>query len=333
MFDGKKILFISPLFFGYEKDIKEKLESLGAEVDFYDERPSNTVFSKALLRISKNFVRSAIKQHYHQIFEQVKDKTYDYFFLIKGEATPAAFLQQLRDVFKHTAFIYYSYDSIANNINAKSNLEFFDKKYSFDDQDVSVIPELEFRALFYLDEYVQHGEPADFKYDVSFIGTVHSDRYQTVKKLLEEIRVKVPTALRTYLFFYCQSQLYYYFRRLMDKNFKGVRKADISFLPMAKRDIFRVFKESQCIIDIHHPFQTGLTMRTIEAVGAKKKIITTNERIRKYDFYSPDNILIIDRKQPLIEASFFSKPYQPLAADIYNKYSLDSWLAALFRDA
>ena len=48
-FSGKKILFISAKFFGYEVEIKKKLESFGSEVDFYDERPKNDFMTKKLL--------------------------------------------------------------------------------------------------------------------------------------------------------------------------------------------------------------------------------------------------------------------------------------------
>ena len=41
---SKKILLFSVSFFNYEKIIAERLKELGADVDFYDERPSNSIF-------------------------------------------------------------------------------------------------------------------------------------------------------------------------------------------------------------------------------------------------------------------------------------------------
>ena len=49
MFKGKKILFFSANFFGYQHEIKNKLFELGAEFDFFDERPKNTFLYKSLL--------------------------------------------------------------------------------------------------------------------------------------------------------------------------------------------------------------------------------------------------------------------------------------------
>ena len=42
----KRILYISPKFFGYENKIKQELEDLGAIVDFFDDRPSNDFITK-----------------------------------------------------------------------------------------------------------------------------------------------------------------------------------------------------------------------------------------------------------------------------------------------
>lgn len=72
-------------------------------------------------------------------------------------------------------------------------------------------------------------------------------------------------------------------------------------------------------------------MRSIEIVGLRKKLITTNKDIVNYDFYHPDNILILDRRNPVIDRSFFEKPYKMLEERIYGKYSLSSWLTQILQ--
>ena len=78
--------------------------------------------------------------------------------------------------------------------------------------------------------------------------------------------------------------------------------------------------------------QAGLSIRTFEALAAHTKMITTNPRIKEYDFYSPENVLIIDRKNPVIDPEFIDKPYRPLRAEIEEKYSISSWVKTLFGD-
>lgn len=57
---------------------------------------------------------------------------------------------------------------------------------------------------------------------------------------------------------------------------------------------------SKAQIEIQHPSQKGLTTRAFESLGTKTKLITTNPAIRQYDFYNSNNILIIDRNNPVI---------------------------------
>lgn len=73
-------------------------------------------------------------------------------------------------------------------------------------------------------------------------------------------------------------------------------------------------------------------MRTIEMLGGKKKLLTTNIEIMKYDFYNTDNILLLDRNNPKINVDFFGKEYKNLTDDIYKKYSINQWLKTIFKD-
>lgn len=65
-------------------------------------------------------------------------------------------------------------------------------------------------------------------------------------------------------------------------NSSTKHKINFESLPSAK--VVDAILSSAVVIDIHHPSQHGLTMRTIEAVGLNKKIITTNADIKKYNF-------------------------------------------------
>jgi hypothetical protein len=65
-------------------------------------------------------------------------------------------------------------------------------------------------------------------------------------------------------------------------------------------------------------------------MGLQKKLITTNSDIKNYDFYNPNNILIIDIKRPEIPKAFFENEYEKLPEDIYNKYTLSGWIKNVF---
>ena len=76
---GKNILFFSVQTFNLEKRIIEKLEDCGANVTYYDERPSNSNFTKGIIRLKKSLYQSRIDSYYKNILSENKNKQFDYF--------------------------------------------------------------------------------------------------------------------------------------------------------------------------------------------------------------------------------------------------------------
>lgn len=88
-------------------------------------------------------------------------------------------------------------------------------------------------------------------------------------------------------------------------------------------------KKATCLLEIVVEGQTGLTLRTMEALFFNKKLITNNSSIMQYDFYHPNNILII-RDEADIDLDFFLKPF--INRDEYlEKYKIGTWLENLVR--
>ena len=92
--------------------------------------------------------------------------------------------------------------------------------------------------------------------------------------------------------------------------------------------MMKIIEESKCILDSPQEGQTGLTIRTIECLGAKRKLITSNPEIKQYDFYKEENIIVYPDDIEC-NTAFFSCPYQDIDWNIYNKYSLKSWLTRM----
>ena len=78
------------------------------------------------------------------------------------------------------------------------------------------------------------------------------------------------------------------------------------------------------------PGKRGSRMRTFEAIGAGKKLITTNSEIKKYPFYNKTNFLVIDRKNIRLNKDFFIEDYINIPDDLYEKCSIDGWLNDIF---
>jgi hypothetical protein len=111
MIRGTRILFISVKFFGYYNDITEKMRSMGAIVDYYDERPTNSFIVKALIRINRKLLFDYINNYHLQIIERTKHNNYSYVFIIKGEALSKQSLFLLQKYHLKAKFILCFYNS------------------------------------------------------------------------------------------------------------------------------------------------------------------------------------------------------------------------------
>lgn len=321
----KKILFFCPSFFHYENLIADKMRKLGAIVDMYDVRSVTNAFERALLKISPAIFNRRSQEYYEHILNENRNKNYDYIVVIKGDMTPENILKRFRTYFPNAKICLYLWDSVDNNPGIVSKFKYFDTLHSFDWNDCQKYTKLNFRPLFFADQYRQSLGQFNNKnkYDISFLGTIHSDRYaviQQVQKIAKE------NSLNCYWFLYLQSNFIYWFYKIVKSEFRGAEKSEFSFNKKSVEEISRIEAESKIILDIQHPKQSGLTMRTIEMLGMNKKIITTNASIKEYDFYDSNNIAVIDRKNVVIDMDFLSTTYRPLESNVYEKYSLNTWL-------
>ncbi|MGL5780500.1 hypothetical protein [Cetobacterium sp.] len=329
-FINKKILFFAPKFFNYEIEIKKKLEQLGAEVDFYDERMNPTNLDKVIIRLKKDLLKIRINKYYLEIIEKSKKNKYDYILFISPETITKELLEKFRESQKTSKFILYMWDSIKNKKNVQEIIECFDSHFSFDKSDCEIDSRFRFRPLFYLDEYSKLAQnKKELKNDISFIGTVHSDRYSIIKYIKCSA---LENNLRVNFYMYFPSKVIYFIKKIFDKSYKNTDMNDFSFTSISKNEVLDIISSSKAILDIQHPKQVGLTMRTIEMLGMKKKLITTNKDIINYDFYDSNNIKVIDRDNPILDLDFIKNDYIEINVDIYKKYSIGSWLEEIFSE-
>lgn len=320
---GKKILLLAPAFFGYEDKIKNKMAEMGAEVDSFNVRSVTKASEKALLKISPAFFDQKTEIYYRHIYSMVKKTKYDYVLIIKCDMPTEHVLQIYRKRFRNAKFCLHMWDSMENIPRIGNKLKYFDFISSFDRNDCRNHPEFYFRPLYYCDEYKKDINLDNcYDYDLCFIGTVHSDRWKILKELKKQAEER---ELSFFSYPYLQSRFIYRFYKWTKCEFKNTNIGEFRFDMLSSEDVAEKIDRSRVIIDIQHPRQKGLTIRTIETIGMNKKLITTNADIKNYDFYNPKNIQIIDRKKPML-AKKMDTSYEALEEKLRQKYSLESWI-------
>ncbi len=326
--EGRRILVVSPRFFGYEKRIADGLKARGAMATLVDDRPDNDTLSKLLIRLSATLIQPKLDAYHRAEIERLKGKTFDDLLFIVPESCSVATIRRYQMAFRSARTLLYMWDSFENKTrrNIPDFLTLFDRTFSFDRQDCRKYG-MTFRPLFFTGAPVAGTVKTGKIYGFSFIGTLHSDRYRILKALGEQAS---KSGMDHYIYPYLPSSLHYWLYKLTKREFWGVPRSKLQFAPLPYAEVLRILDDSAAVVDIEHPSQRGLTMRTLEVIGAGRKLITTNRNILDYPFYSPRRVLVIDRKKPKIEPLFLKAMAEPIPAHILDEYSLNGWIDDLF---
>ena len=324
-----RILLISPNFFDYPEIICKELRNMGHEVDWYDDRPSTNNVIKAIIRIKKDIINKYIKKYFDSLMMEIQNKKYDKVLLISGQSLSfsAEMLEELRDNQRDAEFVLYQWDSLKNFGYIKGLKKYFDRCYSFDRTDVRDNEYLQFLPLFYSQKYENIGKKnlENYKYDVMFVGTAHPKKYKYINEMSNCLKDKYKNQ---FIYFFFPSRLVYIYRRLKSSEFKNAKYSEFHFTPINSLQMDELLEISRCVFDSAQDGQTGLTIRVLETLGAKRKIITTNNDVVNYDFYCPENIYVYDGKFDF-NHPFFNNNYVAIDEKIYEKYSLKNWLSIL----
>lgn len=316
----KRILFISPQFYTYSNEIKKEMIRQGYEVTYLPETKINNY-----VRLISRFLKKTHIKYQNKYFKteiNKLEKDYEVVFIIRGENLSKKTMDLLKNKFSTAKFIMYQWDSMANLKNFENIKNYFNKILTFDDIDAKN-NFLEFQPLFYLPDFKK--EIKEIKeYDLYCVLDNHSDRYKILMNLSEQLK-------NNKIFFYLRASIIDQILYILTKkeitpgiNLKQCKFA--YFKPLKKEKNIEYMNKSKAILDIQFENQNGLTIRTIETLITKTKLITTNTNVEKYEFYNSNNILIINRENPIIDLEFFNKPYIELSSEIYDKYSLSKWI-------
>lgn len=323
---GKRILMFYP--YGatkhYGDAIKVELENRGAQVYAYDERPSQSSYMKIAIRLFKKRLPYLFLSYINYIIKSNKGIDFDYILVCRGEAFTPLVVRRLRNVYPKAKMILYLWD-ILRTTNVSEVIPCFDKALSFDPDDVACNKKLVFRPTFYVPQYAGIKQTDSYRYDIMFIGTLHSNRYKIIRNFISLFR---NIGLKFYVYLYVPSRIVY----LKDwiKKFPYIGISNVKFIPISMLDTVKVLSETRIVLDINYTSQKSLSMRAFESIAAGRKYITTNPEIKKYDFYDERNILVIDLKNPIIPKDFIESPLAPVNKSIFYKYSVAGLVDDLF---
>lgn len=92
------------------------------------------------------------------------------------------------------------------------------------------------------------------------------------------------------------------------------------------KKVLSMIGQSKCILEILQKKQTGMTLRTLEAVFEGKKLITNNKNIINSPIYLPNNVYIIGKQEQRTIREFLQTPICPIPPSIINSYNIEYWI-------
>ena len=325
-----RVLLLGPRFFDYELDISQELQRQGFEVSSADERPSNAPIVRAILRTAPRIAAPIVKRYYQRLLSAYKDIRFAVVIVIKGEVVPSWFLAALRTTSPDARFVLYLYDSIGNSSRFLDILDCFDAAYSFDRHDVASVSQLAYLPLFYANDFVSVGPAPSHPTPLSFVGTIHSDRYLYLSRIQTR-----RGGTSDEIFLYSPARWYFALMKILSPAYRRVPWSAVSFSPITRADVADIFRRSHAVLDIHHPGQSGLSPRVFEILATGAILVTTNQSVRHEPFYDPSRVVIlppIDQldvealDQTLLTLGRPSGPPEGL-----EEYSIDKWVQHIVR--
>jgi len=325
-----RALLVAPRFFGYEHDVAEAIRRRGYDVDFVDERPTNSSFGRAALRRGRALLSRPIDRYYRAQVAAGRTSGYAVVLVVRAEIVPRWFLERVRADSPGARLVLYTWDSIANNPNMVGVADIFDRRVSFEPGVAAGGVAFDHVPLFYGPEYRPLPSGTERDYDVAFVGTLHSDRFRFV----QEVIARFPNS---FVHLYVPARWYLSYLRLRDPRLRGLAPSQVSDRKLSRTEVADVFRRSRAVLDMQHENQSGLTIRSFETIASGAYLVTTNQAALHSELGATGRVIVVG-SQPTpddlgrVEAALRAADGMTGAPADFDAYSVDAWLGRVLDD-
>lgn len=279
---GSCLLVIPRHFYSFEQLFTQELASRGYTVTVSnDEFPAGTL-GKLMGKLRIPLLAFITEKVLYDNF--VHGRTYDLVLIFKGRGINASLVQKLTHC--STRIIGYNWDSFAFNSAPLRWMRAATAYYTFDYRDAEAhsLPVVE---LFSSADFADNQTPPIKDIFISAIFRNHSRRLAYLDRVLGILGVE---NCRTYI--YEQNIFFFILNFLHSPLLYWKYRHHVSFQPLKYADYTDIIRRSRYTIDYAHPDQTGLTMRSFEALSVGTRIITNNTYISHSDYFDASNAVL-----------------------------------------
>lgn len=315
-----KVVILTHDVWGFGKHIHFELERLNHQSTYINCMEFKYEYANITKRVSNFFLKLFLNKNIKKIYRTEKViqtlnnlPDQDYILVINsGDFNPSVF-----DLAKSKTknLITYNYDSIKRVPLTPNAATVFKKIYSFDFEDVKNNPNFIKTCNFIYKE--KQPITSSFKNKAFIALSKDKKRNETISKIADQFDDNGFSGQYEFV--------------IVDKTNKKLNK-NLIFLKkqINQEQLFNKIANSEIMIDIVRKNQTGLSFRVFEALAYQKKLIITNPSIKEYEFYNPNNILVVDEDNPKIPLSFLETKYEPIDHSIYDRFTINAWVNNVF---
>lgn len=203
--------------------------------------------------------------------------------------------------------IYWYWNPVCNCVSPKRINRTCCELWSFSQEDCEKY-NMAYNTTYFFEQ--QNNTEKEIDTDIFFVG-IDKGRYEklmTLKALADKVGLKTD------------------FRIIRDNN--SVKGGNYS-KRMDYSEVLNCVNRSRAIVEILQEGQTGLSLRTMEAIFMGKKLITNNTKIKNEKFYNKDVIFLIDdlsNEDISRELYEFIKSSKKIDARFKEYYNFRNWL-------
>lgn len=343
----KKLLLIAPRISDIYKDIITLLNKWCIDVDFIEDKVSN--YDPKYLRSNRNLLfRNKIGRRIYSSIQKKKwinllqkepyNKKYDYLLVINGQSIHPLLIEELRRRNDKLYASNFLFDTCVSLYQFQYNFPYFDCVASFDKHESAQF-NLSFLPIYWQEEKAC----SDFEYDLFCFGGYGPQRlalYQQIGEIAKQenlqafIKLFVPVISHYKLY-----KIKHRIRKILGlRTYMPPEHYELGIITHQRipaNEFRKMVCNSSIVVDDVKQEQDGMTARFMWALGAGKKIVTTNTNILRYECYTPDQIYVVKDEKALIKdkglRSFIRKDFK-MPPDMRNKimqWRLDNWLSFL----
>jgi hypothetical protein len=320
---GQRVLVCCAEFHSYHKIIAAGFERLGHVCELFDERDSPDAVSKALTRLKlRQLSPRAMRAFRKKLARRTRDFRPDVILIIAPEMIDPLAIAALRVAAPGVRIILYMWESLVRKPLGRPLLGLVDQAFSYDTVDCEAVDGIDFLPLFHtLDNMPVAPEPRPGG-DMVFIGSVQFARLIALAAISRTLARK---GQGSFFFLYAPTLLHWLIFKAAARLF-GYR-GQVARHQISHREYLSRHDEAACIIDIQRGNQTGLALRSFDAIFAGKPLLTTNLLTPRYDFYDKAPVGLFapgdDLKVPDVNEAAWPD------AELHERYKLSTWIKVL----